>query len=296
MERLKDLYRRRRDVMLQALQEHFGGRGELDAAPGRAVHLGDARRRRHHRPAGAQRGRGVRAGARRLRGRPQRRLLDALNFAGVPDEEIREGIRRIGRTLGPDTGLLGTLTGTTARQRHAGGTGEKSGRARRARIRCTEPGARGRARAAAQARSGPSARAGSMSRTCSSGTRSRRRRGHSSGRGRGRQQRGLDERRARRSRCSRAEARWSARCRCARARRRRGAGRLGHEVVAIDAGPELVAQLRDCRARRGVHRAARPRRRGRDRAGAAGGDRHPLHGLGARRPACAAPTRRWRST
>jgi 2-aminoadipate transaminase len=35
-----------------------------------------------------------------------------LNFAGVPDDDIREGIRRIGRTLGPDTGLLGTLTGS----------------------------------------------------------------------------------------------------------------------------------------------------------------------------------------
>ena len=35
-----------------------------------------------------------------------------LNFAGVPDEDIREGIRRIGRNMGGDTGLLGTLTGS----------------------------------------------------------------------------------------------------------------------------------------------------------------------------------------
>lgn len=34
-----------------------------------------------------------------------------LNFAGVPDTDIREGIRRIGRTMGGDTGLLDTLTG-----------------------------------------------------------------------------------------------------------------------------------------------------------------------------------------
>ena len=27
-----------------------------------------------------------------------------LNFAGVPDEDIREGIRRIGAIVGPDTG------------------------------------------------------------------------------------------------------------------------------------------------------------------------------------------------
>ncbi len=133
VERLRDLYRRRRDVMLQALQEHFGGRGSwtqpeggmfiwatLDGVdttdllarsegvafvPGRAAYMdginGDSSMR--------------------------------LNFAGVPDDEIREGIRRIGRTLGPDTGLLGTLTGsghsgTTAGGRDtAGATGKASG-------------------------------------------------------------------------------------------------------------------------------------------------------------------------
>ena len=36
-----------------------------------------------------------------------------LNFAGVPDEDIREGIRRIGAIARPDTGLMGTLTGST---------------------------------------------------------------------------------------------------------------------------------------------------------------------------------------
>jgi 2-aminoadipate transaminase len=112
VERLRDLYRRRRDVMLQALQEHFAGRGSwtrpegglfiwatLDGVdttdllarsegvafvPGRAAYM-DGRR-----------------GSSSMR----------LNFAGVPDDDIREGIRRIGRTLGPDTGLLGTLTGS----------------------------------------------------------------------------------------------------------------------------------------------------------------------------------------
>jgi 2-aminoadipate transaminase len=127
VERLRDLYRRRRDVMLEALQEHFGGRGSwtqpegglfiwatLDGVdttdllarsegvafvPGRAAYV-DGRN-----------------GGSSMR----------LNFAGVPDEEIREGIRRIGRTLGPDTGLLGTLTGTTGGSGTAGGTGDKSG-------------------------------------------------------------------------------------------------------------------------------------------------------------------------
>src|SRR5580704_2424174 len=46
-----------------------------------------------------------------------------LNFAGVPDEDIREGIRRIGKIMGGDTGLLGTLTGAStaaAQPREAG--------------------------------------------------------------------------------------------------------------------------------------------------------------------------------
>ena len=45
-----------------------------------------------------------------------------LNFAGVPDENIREGIRRIGRIMGGEKGLLGTLTGSQpAASFHAGG-------------------------------------------------------------------------------------------------------------------------------------------------------------------------------
>jgi 2-aminoadipate transaminase len=113
VERLRDLYRSRRDVMLEALQEHFGGRaswtrpegglfiwatldGEVDTTdlmarsegvafvPGRAAYMD---------------GRSGRSSMR-------------LNFAGVPEEEIREGIRRIGRIMGGDTGLLGSLTGS----------------------------------------------------------------------------------------------------------------------------------------------------------------------------------------
>jgi 2-aminoadipate transaminase len=33
-----------------------------------------------------------------------------LNFAGVPDEDIREGVRRIGRAMGGQAGLFGVLT------------------------------------------------------------------------------------------------------------------------------------------------------------------------------------------
>ena len=35
-----------------------------------------------------------------------------LNFAGVPDADIREGIRRVGRVLAQQVGLLGTLSGS----------------------------------------------------------------------------------------------------------------------------------------------------------------------------------------
>jgi 2-aminoadipate transaminase len=111
LERLKVLYRRRRDVMLEALEEHFGGRASwtrpqgglfiwatLDGVdttdllaraegvafvPGRSAYVDG------------------RSGVSSMR----------LNFAGVPEAEIREGIRRIGRIMGGDTGLFGALTG-----------------------------------------------------------------------------------------------------------------------------------------------------------------------------------------
>jgi 2-aminoadipate transaminase len=108
VERLRDLYRRRRDVMLEALQEHFGGRASwtrpqgglfvwatLDGVdttdlmgrsngvafvPGRSAYMDG------------------RSGSGSMR----------LNFAGVPDGDIREGIKRIASLIDPDTGLLGT--------------------------------------------------------------------------------------------------------------------------------------------------------------------------------------------
>jgi 2-aminoadipate transaminase len=115
VERLKELYKRRRDVMLDALEEHFGGQatwtrpegglfiwatldGNVDTTdllarsegvafvPGRAAYM-DGRR-----------------GSSSMR----------LNFAGVPDEEIRAGIRRIGSFMGGDTGLLDALKGSRA--------------------------------------------------------------------------------------------------------------------------------------------------------------------------------------
>ena len=112
VERLRDLYRRRRDVMLESLQEHFGGRASwtrpegglfiwatlagvdttdlmgrskgVAFVPGRSAYMDvDGRR-----------------GANSMR----------LNFAGVPDDDIREGIQRIAALIDSDTSLLGTDT------------------------------------------------------------------------------------------------------------------------------------------------------------------------------------------
>jgi 2-aminoadipate transaminase len=115
LETLKSLYRRRRDVMLEALEGHFGGRagwttpegglfiwatleGNVDTTdllarcegvafvPGRAAYTDG------------------RSGSSSMR----------LNFAGVADEDIREGVRRIGKALGGQAGLFGALTGAPA--------------------------------------------------------------------------------------------------------------------------------------------------------------------------------------
>jgi 2-aminoadipate transaminase len=37
-----------------------------------------------------------------------------LNFSGVPDHDIREGIRRIGEVVREQVGLYGTLTGAAS--------------------------------------------------------------------------------------------------------------------------------------------------------------------------------------
>jgi 2-aminoadipate transaminase len=114
LEELKVLYKRRRDVMLDALEEHFGGRATwtkpggglfiwatlqgvdttdllaraegVAFVPGRSAYM-DGRR-----------------GASSMR----------LNFAGIPEENIREGIGRIGKLMGGGSGLFGTLAGSPA--------------------------------------------------------------------------------------------------------------------------------------------------------------------------------------
>jgi 2-aminoadipate transaminase len=113
VERQKDLYRRRRDVMLEALEEHFGGRASWTRPEGglfiwatlqNGVDTTDL----------LARSEGVAfvpGRAAYMDGRSGRSSM-RLNFAGVPDADIREGIRRIGRNIGPEEGLLGMLTGS----------------------------------------------------------------------------------------------------------------------------------------------------------------------------------------
>jgi 2-aminoadipate transaminase len=114
VERLRDLYRRRRDVMLEALQEHFGGQASWTRPQGglfvwatlEGVDTTDLMGR--SKGVAFVPGRSAymdgRSGSHSMR----------LNFAGVPDEDIREGIRRIGAIVGPDPRLMmGALTGST---------------------------------------------------------------------------------------------------------------------------------------------------------------------------------------
>ncbi|MHB8533535.1 MAG: aminotransferase class I/II-fold pyridoxal phosphate-dependent enzyme, partial [Solirubrobacteraceae bacterium] len=114
VERLREVYRARRDAMLEALEQQFGEHGSwtrpqggmfvwatLDGridtndllalatkegvafVPGRAAYMDG------------------RSGSSSMR----------LNFAGIPEANIHEGIRRIGKALRTQLGLLGSLTG-----------------------------------------------------------------------------------------------------------------------------------------------------------------------------------------
>ena len=108
---LIEIYRARRDAMLEALERHFPPAGRLDPARGRPLRLGDAAGlHRHDRPAGqgAARERRLRPGPSRLRRRP-RRHLDAAQLLGrrrgrAPrgDPADRPGRLRAGRALRDD--------------------------------------------------------------------------------------------------------------------------------------------------------------------------------------------------
>ncbi len=113
LETLKSLYRRRRDVMLAALEEHLGGRASWTTPAGglfvwATIDGGVDTTDLLARSEGVAFVPGRAAYANGRSGSSSMRL----NFAGVADDDIREGLRRIGKFMGGDTGLLGTLTGS----------------------------------------------------------------------------------------------------------------------------------------------------------------------------------------
>src|SRR5438067_9699870 len=116
LDSLRALYRGRRDVMLEALGEHFGEHARWTQPQGGLfiwatlddridttdlLALAQESERVAFVPGRAAYMDG-RSGASSMR----------LNFAGVPDDQIREGIRRIGRVVREQVGLYGTLTGS----------------------------------------------------------------------------------------------------------------------------------------------------------------------------------------
>jgi 2-aminoadipate transaminase len=120
LEQLKDLYRRRRDVMLEALEQHFGGRGSWTKPQGGLFIWAtlDERIDTTDLLALARKTEGVAfvpGRAAYMDGRSGSSSM-RLNFAGVPDEDIREGVRRIGKVLLEQVGLFGTLTGSPPSQ------------------------------------------------------------------------------------------------------------------------------------------------------------------------------------
>ncbi len=114
LESLKALYRTRRDVMLDALAEHFGPAASWTKPQGglfiwatlpEYIDTTDLLARALESEAVAF----VPGRSAYLDGRGASSMR--LNFAGVPEEDIREGIRRIGKVLRERVGLFGTLTG-----------------------------------------------------------------------------------------------------------------------------------------------------------------------------------------
>ena len=116
IDRLKELYRSRRDVMLQALAEHFGERARWTTPQGGLFIWATLDRRIDTTDllALARKNEGVAfvpGRAAYMDGRSGSSSM-RLNFAGVADGDIREGVRRIGRAVREQLGLLGSLTGS----------------------------------------------------------------------------------------------------------------------------------------------------------------------------------------
>ncbi|MHB8234360.1 MAG: aminotransferase-like domain-containing protein [Solirubrobacteraceae bacterium] len=120
LEQLKTLYSRRRDVMLAALAEHFGEHAQWTEPRGGLFVWAtlDARIDTTDLLAQARESEGVAFVPGRAAYMDGRRGSSSmrLNFAGVPDDDIREGIRRIGKVVREQLGLYGTLTGSAPAQ------------------------------------------------------------------------------------------------------------------------------------------------------------------------------------
>jgi 2-aminoadipate transaminase len=116
LEQLKELYRRRRDVMLASLDEHFGEQAHWTKPQGGLFVWAtlDKRIDTTDLLAQARENEGVAFVPGRAAYMDGRRGSSSmrLNFAGVPDDDIREGIRRIGKVVREQLGLYGTLTGS----------------------------------------------------------------------------------------------------------------------------------------------------------------------------------------
>jgi 2-aminoadipate transaminase len=118
VESLTDIYRTRRDTMLDALAEHFPPQAEW-TRPGGGLFIWAtlpdfidttdllARALRENVAF-------VPGEAAYLDGRGRSSMR--LNFSGCDEEDIREGVRRIGEVVTEQVALYGTLTGETGRQ------------------------------------------------------------------------------------------------------------------------------------------------------------------------------------
>jgi 2-aminoadipate transaminase len=113
VESLIEIYRRRRDVMLGALREHFPAEATWTEPDGGLfiwatlpdyIDTGDLLAKALREDVAFVPGQAAYADERR--GRNSMRL----NFSGVGDEEIREGIRRIGAAVAEQVELYGALT------------------------------------------------------------------------------------------------------------------------------------------------------------------------------------------
>jgi len=127
VEGLRDLYRRRRDVMFEALAEHFGEAASWTRPQGglfvwatlEGVDTTDLM--------GRSKGVAFVPGRSAYMDGQSGSSSMRLNFAGVPEEDIREGIKRISAIVERDTALLTGALSRSARAKPSDATGATLG-------------------------------------------------------------------------------------------------------------------------------------------------------------------------